>query len=144
MIFPRRLGLICPYCRYRSGKSLCQIRLGPGTRPCPPCHRIFADHSIEWPVATTNQKFQHLFPEIAVVYLMGNALFAILPILSPGSNPGDHFEVAILFAALAFVPLLLRLCIRWFRVRQSIDRYQKALLIKSGYNARVITEMPAK
>jgi hypothetical protein len=135
MIFSRQFKFACPFCRRIYARSLSRVLLGPGNRQCMKCHRTFFDDSIEWPAASRMQKREYLFPERALVYFVANVLFGVGLAFAARPYSHDELAVAMFFAGIALCPLLVRLVLCEFKIRQSMSRYEKALLAQAGYSS---------
>jgi len=140
MFFPNRRKFVCPFCRRVYAKSTSRILLGPGTRQCSGCSRIFADSSIEWPIAKRGDKIEYLFPVRELVYVVGGALFGAALASTARPHWRDVMVIAIWGACIAVLPLVVHLIGRMFRIQESIGRYQRHMLTKAGYSAETVGE----
>ena len=135
MIFPKRTRFVCPFCRRVFAKSFSRIRLGPTSRRCKGCGRVFADRSIEWPTASPSDKIEFLFPPRVIVYLTGNIILGVVLGLKDSANRADFLTLMIFGGAIVAVPLVIHLIRCKVQIRDSIIRYQNRVLTDAGYDS---------
>jgi hypothetical protein len=109
------------------------VVLGPGLRRCSKCGLVFADGSIEWAVASGDQKREFLFPLKLRVALVAEIIIGV-GFLFLGDRAGFGWKIAAGFAGLAIIPVILHFAQCRLEIRQSNVRYNRRQMELAGYD----------
>jgi hypothetical protein len=140
MISVRRIKLRCPFCRAVYEKSISLVRLGPGIQTCAKCDQSFSDGSVEWPLATTAQRREYLFPRQGIAFFAGNIIVGSALVLLTRPRLQEGFLLIAFAVALTAIPTVVYYLRCAIRIRRSVERHNAALLRNAGYHSGAISE----
>jgi hypothetical protein len=109
----------CPYCGKVTGLSLrgYGVRLGPGSKRCSSCERVFPDGTKKWPQLTPKEKKDFLWGE-TYIWLIMLAFMIVVALYKQESN----FKVLLAVTGLLFVLFLFQMTIRGTQILASKQR----------------------
>jgi len=114
----------CPVCRRIYTTSLTPLLLGTGRRKCKKCGSTFRDGTREWPQFGGWEKFEYLFPLMALGWII--TVISVAWIESPTRSESGHIQRYIVeVLAVIIVPWVPFYLWRAHLIGRSIQRFER-------------------
>ena len=124
MLHIRYYSFSCTACGRKYTDSLSPFLLGTGRRRCKKCNNVFSDGSREWPQLKRGERFEYLFPVMALAGL-GAAVLILGVAYLDGLDWEERFREMGAVAAVMVVPWTPYFMWRWHLIRKSKERFAR-------------------